>query len=225
MNDGLVDVTLAGLTKQVMLSRKLPRLFLQTRWLFVPNRLGELGNFLFSSVFANAPRYFMLQSEVRTSSRSARSCAFLRQRLVVKLARGPDRAEIELIFPTKFETRLLMALSRYCAPDGLWPNRRRGRRFVGDDPSLTSFLFGNPRCFRCDVSKHGAPHNRSCRADRAGDVIVARRDVGGERPESVEWRFVTPLELFIHVLLDHVHRDMTGAFVHHLHVLRPCALG
>jgi hypothetical protein len=43
------------------------------------------------------------------------------------------------------------------------------------------------------------------RADRAGDVIVARRDVGGKQAERVERRFVAPLELFIHFILDHVH--------------------
>ena len=64
-----------------------------------------------------------------------------------------------------------------------------------------------------------------CRADRAGDVIVAGRDVGRERAERVERRFVAPLELFLHVLLDQVHGDVTRAFVHHLHVLGPRALG
>ena len=44
-------------------------------------------------------------------------------------------------------------------------------------------------------------------------------------PERVERRFVAPLELFLHVLLDHVHGDVAGAFVHHLHVLCPRALG
>ena len=80
--------------------------------------------------------------------------------------------------------------------------------------------------FRRDVAKHGAavPADH-CRADRAGDVIVAGRDVGGERAERVERRFVAPLELFLHVLLDHVHGDVARAFVHHLHVLRPRALG
>ena len=60
---------------------------------------------------------------------------------------------------------------------------------------------------------------------RAGDVIVAGRDVGGERAERVERRFVAPLELFLHVLLDHVHGNMARAFVHHLHMLFPRALG
>src|SRR5258707_6663508 len=80
MNDGLVDVTLAGLTKQVMLSRKLPRLFLQTRWLFVPNRLGELvlrKFFVQPRICERPPLFSCCRSEVRTSSRSARSWRLL----------------------------------------------------------------------------------------------------------------------------------------------------
>jgi len=63
------------------------------------------------------------------------------------------------------------------------------------------------------------------RADRAGNVIVAGRDVGGEWAESVERRFVAPLELFLHVLLNPAHGNMAGAFVHHFHVLFPGAFG
>src|SRR5207248_6034577 len=79
---------------------------------------------------------------------------------------------------------------------------------------------------RRDVTKHGAsvPADHG-RADGAGDVIVAGRDVGGERAESVERRFVAPLELFLHVLSNQVHWDVARAFVHYLDVLFPGALG
>ena len=51
-----------------------------------------------------------------------------------------------------------------------------------------------------------AEHRAAVPTDHAaGDVVVAGRDVGGERPERVERRFVTPLELLGHVFLDHVH--------------------
>ena len=46
-----------------------------------------------------------------------------------------------------------------------------------------------------------------------------------ERPERVERRFAAGRELLVHVLLDLVHRHVAGAFDHHLHVLRPGALG
>ena len=77
-----------------------------------------------------------------------------------------------------------------------------------------------------DVAEHRAavPADHR-RADAAGDVVVAGRDVGGERPERVERRFVAPFELLVHVFLDHVHRHVAGAFVHHLHAFGPGALG
>src|SRR6266487_2886775 len=136
--------------------------------------------------------------------------------------------EIELVFPTEFETGF---------GDGVITVLRAGMAFgeiggvrgdlVSDDTVLHVFLVRQTEMFfRRDVAKHGAPvpanHGR---ADRAGDVIVAGRDIGGERTEGVERRFVAPFELFLHVLPDHVHRDVAGTFVHYLHVLFPGALG
>ena len=46
------------------------------------------------------------------------------------------------------------------------------------------------------------------RADAAGDVVVAGRDVGGERAERVERRFVAPFELLGHVFLDEMHGQL-----------------
>ena len=94
-------------------------------------------------------------------------------------------------------------------------------------PVLTSSLFGRPRCsFGRDVAEHGAaiPADHGG-ADAAGDVVVAGGDVGGERAEGVEGRFVAPLELLVHVLLDQVHGDVAGAFVHDLDAVGPGALG
>ena len=52
-----------------------------------------------------------------------------------------------------------------------------------------------------------------------GDVVVAGRDIGGQRPQRIERRLVAGRELAVHVLLDLVHRHMAGAFDHHLHVV------
>ena len=54
-----------------------------------------------------------------------------------------------------------------------------------------------------------------------GDVVVARRDVGGERAERVERRLAAFLQLLVHVDLDLVHRHMAGAFDHHLAAFLP----
>jgi hypothetical protein len=73
-----------------------------------------------------------------------------------------------------------------------------------------------------DVAEHrGAEPADHRRADAAGDVVVARRDVGDERPERVERRLAAGFELLVHVGLDLVHRHVAGALDHHL--ARPCA--
>ena len=151
------------------------------------------------------------------------------KRFVVEFTRGfRIEREVELVFPAEFEPRFA---------DGVVAILRAGMAFgeigsvrgdlVGDHAIFDVLLVRQTEMFfRRDVAEHGAavPADHR-RADRAGDVIVAGRDIGGERPESVERRFVAPLELFLHVLLDHVHGDVAGAFVHHLHVMRPRALG
>ena len=56
-------------------------------------------------------------------------------------------------------------------------------------------------------------------------MVVARRDVGRQRPERVERRLAALLELLVHVDLDLVHRHVAGAFDHHLAALVPGDLG
>src|SRR6185436_3618233 len=101
-----------------------------------------------------------------------------------------------------------------------------GGELVGDNAGLDVFLVGEAEVFlRGDIAEHGAavPADHGG-ADAAGDVVVAGGDVGGEGAEGVEGGFVAPLELFGHVLLDHVHGDVSGAFVHDLDSPRPRAL-
>jgi len=98
---------------------------------------------------------------------------------------------------------------------------------VGDDAVFHVLLVRQAEVFLGrDVAEHRAaiPTDHR-RPDAAGDVIVAERDVGGERPERVERRFAAPFELLGHVFLDHVHGHMARAFVHHLHALGPRAFG
>ncbi|MNI61193.1 hypothetical protein D3C73_1164490 [compost metagenome] len=56
-------------------------------------------------------------------------------------------------------------------------------------------------------------------------MVVARRDVGGQRTEGVERRLVAALQLLVHVLLDQLHRHVARAFDHALHVVFPGNLG
>jgi hypothetical protein len=66
-----------------------------------------------------------------------------------------------------------------------------GGELVGDDAFLDVVLVGQAEVFLGrDVAEHGgavpADHGG---ADAAGDVVVARRDVGGQRAEGVERGF------------------------------------
>ena len=79
------------------------------------------------------------------------------------------------------------------------------------------------------LRRHVAEHRRPVPADDRGadrgrDVVVAGRDVGHERAERVERRFVADLLLAAHVHLELVERDVAGPLDHHLHVALPGAL-
>ena len=56
-------------------------------------------------------------------------------------------------------------------------------------------------------------------------MVVARRDVGRERAQRIEGRFLAGLQLFLHVDLDHVHGHVARAFDHDLDVVPPGDLG
>lgn len=105
-------------------------------------------------------------------------------------------AEVELIFLSEFESgfgegvvailyaRMSFRQVRCVGPD-----------FVGNHSILHIFFAGQSQMFfRGHLAEHRAaiPTDHR-RADAAGDVAVAGRDVGGERPEDVERHFVTPL--------------------------------
>ncbi len=101
------------------------------------------------------------------------------------------------------------------------------RDLVGDDAGLDVVAVGQAQMLLgCDIAEHrGAEPADHGGADRAGDVVVARRDVGRQRPQRIERRLVAVLELQVHVLLDLVHGHVAGALDHHLDVVLPGDLG
>src|SRR5205823_331133 len=115
------------------------------------------------------------------------------QGLVVELARrlGVER-EVELVLPAELEARLRervvplagarMALGEVGGMSG---------DLVGDDAVLHVLLVREAEVLLGgDVAEHrGAEPADHRRADCRGDVVVARRHVGRERPERVERRF------------------------------------
>uniref|UniRef100_A0A0N4ZJL5 NAD-specific glutamate dehydrogenase n=1 Tax=Parastrongyloides trichosuri TaxID=131310 RepID=A0A0N4ZJL5_PARTI len=154
---------------------------------------------------------------------------FLGQGGVVVLAGGfRVEAEVELVFPAELEPRLaqrVVADLRARVPLG--QVRRVRGDLVGDDAGLDVVLVRQPQVL---LGRHVAEHRATepadhRRTDARGDVVVPRRDVGGQRAQGVERRLVAALELLVHVLLDQLHRHVAGAFDHALHVMLPGDLG
>src|SRR5450830_1290389 len=153
----------------------------------------------------------------------------LRQGFVVIRACGVRvEAEVELVFPTELEARLAQRVIADLRAG--MPFREIGSMrgdLVGDDPGLHVILVGQAQVFLGrDVAEHGATEPADHRrTDTGGDVVVARRDVRGQRAEGVERRLVAALQLLVHVLLDQLHRHMPRTFDHALHVVLPGNLG
>ena len=154
---------------------------------------------------------------------------FLREGFVVEFTGGFGvEPEVELVLPAEFEAGFRKGVvAELCAGVAFGEVGGVGGDFVGDNAVFHILLVRQAEVFLGrDIAEHRAAiptdHGGS---DAARDVVVAGGDVGGERAERVEWRFVAPLELLRHVFLDHVHGDMAGAFVHDLDAFRPGAFG
>ena len=152
-----------------------------------------------------------------------------RQGLVVEfLGRLGVERQVELVAPAELEARprqRVVALARRRMALGEIGGVRGD--LVGDDAGLDVVAVGQAQML---LRRHVAEQRRAepadhRRADAAGDVVVARRDVGDQRPERIERRLAAFLELLVHVDLDLVHRHVAGAFDHHLDVVLPGDLG
>ena len=137
-------------------------------------------------------------------------------------------AEVELVVPAELVARLgQRVVADLRAGVALGEVGGVRGQLVGDDAFLDVIFVGQAEVFLGrDVAEHGgavpADHGG---ANAAGDVVVAWRDVGGQRAEGVERGFLAVFELQVHVFLDHVHRHVTRAFDDGLHVVLPGDLG
>ena len=189
-----------------------------------------LGDGLFGGVFADV--FGDLHGAEVGAAHGAEVGALgsvLRQRFVVVFAGGDGiEGEVELVFPAELEAGFAQGVVAVLSTGVAFGEVGGvGGEFVGDDSGFDVFLVREAEVFLGgDVAEHGAaiPADHGG-ADAAGDVVVAGGDVGGERPESVEGGLVAPFELLGHVFLDHVHGDVSGAFVHDLDAFGPGALG
>ena len=144
--------------------------------------------------------------------------------VVIEAGGDGIEAEVKLVFPTEFEAGLAEGVVAVLGAGVAFGEVRSvGGELVGDDTDFDIVLVRKAEVFLGrDVAEHGAaiPADHGG-TDAAGDVVVAGGDVGGQWSEGVEGGFVAPLELLGHVFLDHVHRDVAGAFVHDLAALGP----
>ena len=76
------------------------------------------------------------------------------------------------------------------------------------------------------VAEHGATVPAyHCSPYPRCDVIIARCNVSDKRPKCVERCLVAHFELFIYVLLNHVHGDVSRSLDYGLHIVLPGQLG
>ena len=69
------------------------------------------------------------------------------------------------------------------------------RQLIGDDAVFDVLLIGQAEMF---FRRHIAQHGRAVpadlrRANRRGDVVITRRNIGGQRPQRVEGGLVAPV--------------------------------
>ncbi len=79
---------------------------------------------------------------------------------------------------------------------------------------------------RCHIAEEG---RAICRCngttDGCGNVIIARCNVGHQRPQGIERRTLTDGLLDLHIGSNLVHGHMSRSLDHHLHISVPCTLG
>ena len=97
-------------------------------------------------------------------------------------------------------------------------------RDLGGDNSL--FYIVNIRksqvLSRCYVAKESCTACRcDCSTDCRCDMVIAGSNVGNDGTKHIEWCAHAYGLLHLHIGFDLIHRHMTGAFYHYLHVTLP----
>src|SRR5262249_61868108 len=112
--------------------------------------------------------------------------------------RSSDLAEIELIFPAEFESRLAKrVVALLCAGVAFRKIGRMRGDLVSDNAVFNVLLVGKAKVFLwCDVAQHcGAVPADHGRPDRTRDVVVPWSDVRRQRAERVKRGFMRKLQL------------------------------
>jgi hypothetical protein len=157
-------------------------------------------------------------------------CAFGWQRLVVILLRcvGVER-QVELVAPAEFEARLAERIvAHLCGGVAFGEVGRVGGELVGHNADLHIVAVGQAQML---LGRDVAEHRRAVpadhrRADAAGDMVISRRDVGGQRPKRVEGRFAAILQAAWSIFsLILCMGTWPGPSIITWHIMFPCAVG
>ena len=183
---------------------------------------GDLRNTLCGGIFADFLRD-LHRTEMHHLGR------ILGQGFVMEFTRlVRTETDVELIFQAEFEARFRQRIvSNLRARMALGQMGCVGGDLVGDDAILDIDLVPQAEMLlRPDVTqhRHAIPADGDS-PDARGDVVVACRDVGGQWSQCVERRFVSLLQLQVHIFFDQVHRHAARAFDHYLNVVFPGDLG
>src|SRR3546814_19281940 len=110
------------------------------------------------------------------------------------IRRPPRSTRTDTLFPYTTLFRSGVALGEV---------RGVGGELVGDDADLHIVAVGEAEMLLgCDVAEHRGAIPADLRgADADGELVVARRDVGGERPEWVEGRLDARRALLSHLTI------------------------
>ena len=132
--------------------------------------------------------------------------------------------EMELVAPAELETRLRQ---RIVANGSTWMALRQvgcmSGNLVGDDTCAYIFFIRQGQMLLGSyVAQHGGTKpGYLCATYSTCNMVVARSNIGNNRPQRVERCLVALIKLALHILTYLMHRRMSGALNECLHILIP----
>src|SRR5690554_495166 len=144
--------------------------------------------------------------------------------IVKSVSRIRIQAQMKLIEPTELIAGLAHGvIAQNGAGVPLGYIRRMGRQFKSNHPGLYILPVGQAQMFLWGyITKHRNAHlSHHGPANGGSNVVVARCNIGHQRPQCVKRRLHTLPQFLIHILLQKVHGHMSGALYHHLYVPVP----
>ena len=137
------------------------------------------------------------------------------------------KTQVKLVFPTELKTGFRQHIVPFLrARMSLREISCVCSDFIGDDTFLHIVSVRQTEVFlRSDIAEHrtSKPSNHR-RTYTTRDVVVAGSDVSRQWTQCVKRCFVAMFQLQIHILLNHLHRDMSRSLNHDLAIVFPSDL-